>query len=76
MTTIEPRSLLEGKIRNIHPNEEIESIFRQYKKLVQESSSKKELTDFDFFFAGYVLSNPTVRQQFKKSKRKGNIQEY
>lgn len=68
MMTIEPRSLLTDTVVKVIPNEEIQKMFQQYKQLMKEHNM--ELTDFDYFFAGWVLSNPIVREQFRQVREK------
>lgn len=66
---VEIRSLLQDKQIKVIPNEEMIQMFNQYKKLMNEKTSDG-ITDFDFFYAGWILSNPTVREQFKKVREK------
>lgn len=68
MQTVEPRSLLTDKVKKVIPNEEMQAIFNQWKKLMNEKSV--DISEFDCFFAGWVLSNPTVRDQFKEVREK------
>lgn len=67
--TIEPRSLLTDRLKEIVPNGEIVTMFNQWKKLMNERC-KSEISEMDCFFAGWVLSNPMVREQFKQSREK------
>lgn len=68
MKTVEPRSLLTDKIKEVVPSEEMQTAFLHWKKLMNEKSV--EISEFDCFFAGWVLSNPTVREQFKQVREK------
>lgn len=67
--TIEPRSLLTDRLKEIVPNGEIVTMFNQWKKLMSERC-KSEISEMDCFFAGWILSNPTVRGQFKAVRDK------
>lgn len=68
MEAVEPRSLLTDVVVKVIPNEGVQEMFQQYKQLMKKH--KTELTDFDIFFAGWVLSNPILREQFKQVREK------
>ncbi len=67
--TIEPRSLLQNEVKPIDINEEIIISFFQWKTLFEEKIGHKG-DELDAFFAGWVISNPMVRDQFKKLRAK------
>lgn len=62
--TIEPRSLLQDKAKTIEINEEIIITYVQWRKIFEEKIGHKG-DEIDSFFAGWVLANPTVRDQFR-----------
>lgn len=66
--TIEPRSLLSDVVKPIDINEEIIITFIQWQNLFEEKLGHKG-DELDAFFAGWVISNPMVRDQFKKLRR-------
>lgn len=68
MKTVDPRSLLSDEIKEIIPNEEMQKMFNQWKKLMSDKS--ENISDFDCFFAGWILSNPTVHDKFKQIREK------
>lgn len=67
--TIEPRSLLQDKIKKVEINDEILFSYLQWELLMREKKSNIE--NIDAFFAGWVMANPVVRDQFKSCR--GNI---
>ena len=63
MKTLELRALLEGKEKEIEIPTEIQKTF-----FVWKQKRKGEVVDsLEIFYAGYVLSNPVLREQYKKS---------
>lgn len=74
MQTVEVRSLLNEDIREIKVEESMTSIFRTWYELFVKKTNR-EPTLMDVFYAGYVLSNPNVRNNFRlhiKEKRKND----
>lgn len=64
MKTIELRSLLNGPKKKIVISPEIEKAFEDWK----EKRAGENLEPLEIFYAGYILSNPMVRDLFKKNK--------
>lgn len=64
MKTIEVRSLLNGPKKQIVISPEIEKAFEDWK----EKRAGENLEPLEIFYAGYILSNPMVRDLFKKDK--------
>ena len=63
MKTLELRALLDGKEKVIEIPAEIQKTFSVWKE-----KRKGEVVDpLEIFYAGYVLSNPVLREQYKKS---------
>ena len=65
MKVYDIRSLINGNPRKINVSPEMKLCFDAWKKSMQG----KEVTELDIFYAGYILANPTVREQFTKEKR-------
>ena len=67
MKTVELRSLLDGTNKEIDIPVEIAQAYSNWKE------KRKDVVDpLEIFYAGYVMSNPIVREQFKKEKLKIN----
>ena len=64
MQTIEVRSLLNDDTREINIEEPIRNTFRTWYELFVKRTNR-EPTLIDVFYAGYVLSNPSVRSLFR-----------
>lgn len=62
--TIEPRSLIQDALKTVEINDEIKSIFQKWETLFNEKSTE-ESSKLDAFFAGWIMANPMVRDQFK-----------
>lgn len=69
MKTLEPRSLLTEVKKEITIPTEIENIFNDWYKRIEKSENKIEL--LEIFYAGYILSNPMVREQYKEAEKLG-----
>lgn len=67
MKTLEPRSLLTEVKKEITIPTEIENIFNNWYKRIEKSENKVEL--LEIFYAGYILSNPVVREQYKEAEK-------
>lgn len=63
MRTIKPHSLLTGANKEITINSEIERVFNIWK----DKRKGDELKPLEIFYAGYILANPIVREQYVKS---------
>lgn len=61
MKTIELRSLILGIPRVIKIPYEIEQWFHLWKKIAK----KDKVDPLESFYAGYILSNPNVKEKFK-----------
>ncbi len=66
MNVIDIRSLLDGTPKKITPYPNIQDAFRQYKNMRKKVDG--ELTDFEAFYAGYMLANPVVRERLPKTR--------
>lgn len=66
MKTVEPRSLLGDFPIMIDVNQELIDVFIVWKKKFEEKSGGKSPSNIDYMYAGYILANPIVREQFKK----------
>lgn len=64
MKTIELRSLLTNKPKEIKIPSEIENIFNIWKKKINNENAEP----LQVFYAGYILSNPIVRDLYKESE--------
>lgn len=69
--TIELRSLLTEQNREINIPKDIEEFFEVWKEL-REKSYNKDIEPAEIFYAGYILANPMVRDQYKILRRKEN----
>ena len=69
MKTLEPRSLLTEVKKEITIPTEIENIFNNWYKRIEKLENKIEL--LEIFYAGYILSNPVVREQYKEAEKLG-----
>jgi hypothetical protein len=63
LRTIEPHSLLTGANKEITINHEIERAFNIWK----DKRKNDKLKPLEIFYAGYILANPIVREQYVKS---------
>ena len=50
----------------IEINDELIKVFVAWKKRFEEKSGGKCPSNIDYMYAGYILANPIVREQFKK----------
>ena len=72
MTCWEIRSLISGKKKKIKISEEIIILIKAFEEKAQEVNLSKE----DYFYAGYVLSNPIIRENLVKNyKQKLEIEQ-
>ena len=69
MTTIEVRSLASENLREIRIEEPINKIFKTWCELFVKRTNR-ESTSIDVFYAGYILSNPNVRDLFRIFNKK------
>lgn len=63
MKTLELRALLQGKKKEVIISEEMIEVFNFWK------SKREEPKPLEIFYAGYILSNPMVRQEYQKQMR-------
>lgn len=68
MKIVEPRSLLNKEISKIQASPELLETFNQIKELMDERCPDYNL--LDIFYAGYILANPTVKENFKLVRKK------
>lgn len=71
MKTVEVRSLLKENIREVRLEEPIRNIFRTWYRLFVERTNR-EPTLIDVFYAGFVLSNPNMRDLFRIENKQEN----
>lgn len=64
MRTIHPSNLINKKTITIEIPSEIIQTFNTWKKL--KTSENKKLKEEEIFYAGYILSNPIIRDEYKK----------
>lgn len=67
--TVETRSLLNERLRKVLIDPSLMEIFNEWKKVFTERM-EREPTEIDLFYAGYMLSNPSVKDLFRKTKLK------
>lgn len=72
MKTIELRSLLQEKEKIIDIPVEIIQAYNNWKRKRKDDVIQPE----EIFYAGYIMSNPIVRQQYQQDKKVINKQEY
>lgn len=70
-TTLEIRGLLENKARLVNIPVELQEVFETWKEL-RKKSYNKDVSEIEIFYAGYVLSNPVVKEKYKKLRGKEN----
>lgn len=64
MKTLELRALLNDQEKEIDIPIELIKVFNIWKEKRKDSV----LDPIEIFYAGYILSNPVVREQYRKSK--------
>lgn len=64
MKTLELRALLNDQEKEIEIPIELIKVFNIWKEKRKDSV----LDPIEIFYAGYILSNPVVREQYRKSK--------
>jgi hypothetical protein len=64
MTTIELRSLATGENKKIVIPKDFEKLLKTWEELRKESYNKS-IEPLEIFYAGYILANPMVKEQFK-----------
>jgi len=67
LKTIELRSLLDGTNKEIDIPKDIEKAFDIWLKVKKKKSDISKLKLLEIFYAGYVLSNPIVREKYIQS---------
>lgn len=68
MKTPEPRSLLTDFPLLIDINPDLINVFIIWKKKFEEKTGRVP-NNIDYMYAGYILSNPIVREQYKESEK-------
>lgn len=64
MKTIELRSLLSGTNKEIDIPDEIQETFNIWLK-----KRNNKVEPLEIFYAGYILANPIVREQYRNSNK-------
>lgn len=72
MNTIEIRSLLTNKNVDIQIPQDMIELFKIWKNLRKESYNKS-IEPEEIFYAGYILSNPMVKEQYRKFKKENKM---
>lgn len=72
MKTLEVRKLIEGDELEIEISTPIKSLMNEWTKRFEKLSGRKPCVE-DYFYAGYILSNPTVAENLKPTKFEKNI---
>ena len=62
--TLELRNLLSGVKKETNIPSDIEEVFNIWKEL-NKKVSDSGISELDSFYAGYILSNPIVREDYK-----------
>lgn len=70
MKTIETRSLLTEVNKEIEIPVEIENVFNNWLGRIKKVKNQ-EVNPVEIFYAGYILSNPVVRGQYKEAEKLG-----
>lgn len=70
MKTVETRSLLEESSKVIDIDSNLIDVFDYWKKKFEEKTGRKP-NNMDCMYAGYILSNPVVREKYKKAEKLG-----
>lgn len=68
MKTPEPRSLLTDFPLLIDINPDLVNVFIIWKKKFEEKTGRVP-NNIDYMYAGYILSNPIVRDQYKEAEK-------
>ena len=68
MNTYDVRALIENKKKQISTGFDFYHIYKLYKDVCEKNNI--QLTEFDAFYAGYILANPIVRDNLKKTEIK------
>lgn len=64
MKTFELRNLASGTLKEIDVSAEITMCFNSWKEKFEKETSRQP-NEMDFFYAGYILSNPMVRDKYR-----------
>lgn len=65
MRSVELRSLIKGEPKIVIADPEFEKIYNIWREIFI-SKTGREPNEKDIFYAGYVLSNPSVRDMYKR----------
>lgn len=68
MQVFDVRSVINGKPRKIPVSDEMLMCYSEWKRTMNENTQDGR-TEFDAFYAGYVLANPIVREQLLAEKK-------
>lgn len=72
MKTLEVRKLIKGDELEIEISTPIKSLMNDWAKRFEKLSGRKPRAE-DYFYAGYILSNPIVAESLKPTKFEKNI---
>ena len=65
--------LHDSELKEIKIGGEIKKLYQQFLSLLK--SKNKEVTNESAFLAGYMLSNPVLREKFKKNRNEEIIED-
>ena len=60
---IDPRSLIKGEIKKIRLSPKLQAYYNVWKEMLKEQN--KSPSELDVFYFGYLLSNPSFREQLR-----------
>lgn len=70
MTTFELRSLITGKNKKIVIPSDFNKVLKTWEKLRTQADPNTETDPLEIFYAGYILANPNVRDQYRNVEEK------
>lgn len=70
MTTFELRSLITGENKKIVIPSDFNKVLKTWEKLRTQADPNTELDPLEIFYAGYILANPNVRDQYRNVEEK------
>lgn len=68
MKVYDTRSILDSEPKKVICSVAVQSCFEAFMDIVRKNNI--ELNKFDVFYAGYILSNPILREELVKNKMK------
>ena len=68
--TFELRSLIAGENKKIVIPKDFNKVLKTWEKLIIQADPNTELDPLEIFYAGYILANPNVRDQYRNVEEK------